>query len=222
MNIPSPALNAIRTSLKANTLLTKLEILDTTVFNVDFSSEIRFKLKELVILFVRNKVQEQNINFFLKTQSDTLEVLTFDRWRNADLMKTIVFMPRLRKFTLQMSLSESCKLKFVHQNSSVVVLNLEVSEYCEKVEIRSLLTAFPKVESLNIKNRNFNDEIANYIPESLIFLKRLAVSSFRAVNISNEAFYLNLEEINCSYQGVLPSSSKLFEKLNGNYKFVKF
>lgn len=76
--------------------------------SVDFSSNIDFKLKELAIGFLNvwkyeslSPLPMKNINLFLKTQKDSLEKLTVNAWENAEVIKTILSMPRLKYLTLR-------------------------------------------------------------------------------------------------------------------------
>lgn len=66
----------IKTCLKNNKKLKNLTFHHAPIFNEDFSSEISFKLTKFSFNFWEKENQQRNLNFFLKTQKDTLEDLT--------------------------------------------------------------------------------------------------------------------------------------------------
>lgn len=68
----------IKTCLKNNKKLKNLTFHHAPIFNEDFSSEISFKLTKFSFNFWEKENQQRNLNFFLKTQKDTLEDLTID------------------------------------------------------------------------------------------------------------------------------------------------
>lgn len=105
---PELAVDAIRTTLKMNANLNTLELHHGTVFSKDFSSEIKFKLKSLKVLVTESEPQLlQNLHSFLMLQKNNLEELIFESLVTFESLKTIVSMPRLKKF------------RFVDHNTSI-------------------------------------------------------------------------------------------------------
>lgn len=153
--MPKPALDAIRTSLKMNANLKKLELYrGNLVFSKDFSSEINFKLKSFDIEFYEFKPQWlSNLHSFLITQKDNLEELKI-KFATVEALKTIMTMPRLKTFSLFETISigeieiaaESCP-----PNHSVTDLRIPRFSYNIK-SYRSFSKVFPKVEALQIKD----------------------------------------------------------------------
>lgn len=208
--IPSTAIVAIKSTLKSNRGIQKLSLCGPSFFEEDFSTGINFSLKELSILYFR-EVNQENLISFLKTQQNSLETLTIDKWKGEELTATILSMPRLRKLTL-----------FVHMNSidtipgdckSNTIVDLHVTLFLGSVEFENFLKSFPKVERLKISQSAFTNEIADSIPEIFKCLKRLFVQVWCATTLSNEAFFMNLDRIEGDC--VELNSNELFQKLNG-------
>lgn len=182
------------------------------MFKEDFSSEISFKLTELHIRIVMNDLEQRNLNLFLKTQVGTLEVLTIGHRQTmgAEDLKTILSMPRLKKLNLGTSGIRVSELAVgnLPQNQSVTSLYFTAFQNND-VLVKTLLKALPKVEYLKIQN--MSEEITDFISETCKSLKHLVVCNFRLQNVSNEAFFLNLQEFTCQQVG--RSSKNLSKRL---------
>lgn len=102
-SISQNALDAIKTSLKMKNRLKKLNIYSTPKFDIDFVAEVNFKLTELDLrgFLFDGPFSVQLFNKFLVTQNDTLKILVLSGWHKIfRIMKTILSMPRLKKFCL--------------------------------------------------------------------------------------------------------------------------
>lgn len=208
--LPQSVLDAVRTSIKSSSGLKTLAFHAPLLFTEKFLPEI--KLKELTINIFKedpNYTLYDNLNLFLKTQRETLEILNFTGYMNAGLgtLKIVSSMHRLKEVDLGI----------VHNIDANVISTIQQCHSVEKFDClidstesaKSILNIFPKVKLLKIYE--LTDEIADFIPDACIFLKKLHVKRFCAENISNEAFYLNLDEL-CSDD---PICEVLYEKLNG-------
>lgn len=227
-NISPFQLNAVRKCLKSNKQLKHLALFGAPLFKEDFSTDIGFQLRKLIIGCCpsgRNRQNRyetfpmKNINSFLKTQVSSLETLTLYGLENAEILRTILSMLRLKSLTLRVfSAIRPAVLasESFAQSKSITYLNIERFD----PDFVFKLSAFPNVEILKIET--FDDESANVIAESCKSLKKLSVRHFFAMNISNEAFFLGLKEFTCktinTYQSAENMSRKvLFEKLNVKY-----
>lgn len=181
--ISSSALNSIRTSFKLNKGLKKLIIYGGSVFNEDFSTEIVFKLKAFSIFWLDTDIQRRNLNFFLKTQSDTIETLMINEWIGAEAMNTVLLMPRLKRIELRIFHVDPSKIaaETLSPNYSVTHLFL-TKDWNKKFVLKHFLKALPKIEFLRIPY--ITDEIAESISKTCKSLKRLSVICYALKNLS--------------------------------------
>lgn len=100
-----------------------------------------------------------------------------------DIFNIIASMPRLRELTLEGDIKIEVALP---QNHSVRILDLK--EFCNGFDF--IMMAFPNVENLTMKS--VDETAADLISESFPSLIKLAVVDFRAENLSNPDFFLNL------------------------------
>lgn len=209
--IPTEALNAIRKTLKSNKRLKTLSFSGLSLFNEDFSTGISFNLRQLTIHFGYEEFHRRNLISFLESQKDSLEALEMDEWKDEELAKTILSLPRLKKLTFFVYSTNSI------ENIAVGFESLSVVDLCVTLvlgftKFENFLKAFPKVEAFKISQACFTDEVADTIPKIFKSLKRLWVQFFSANNISNETFYMNLEKIES--HGLHAGSKQLADKLN--------
>lgn len=205
-------LNAIITSLKSNNNLKKLQINNNSVFHVDFSHEISFKLTELVIDSLKKgeRHQQRNINLFLKTQRDTLETLEIIEWAGDDVLTTISSMPRLHNLTLGTFGIDRLELAAASLPQNHSVKHLCLTRYWHVAAVhKNILNVFPKVELLEMFC--ITDELADLISETWKSLKHLSVHKFSLQNISNDEFFFNLEKFTCKC--VSEGSEEMFNLL---------
>lgn len=183
------------------------------LFDENILPEFSFKLTEFTVQANQiNPGVQRNLNLFLKNQSSTLDVLSIESgtFFNAEVVKTVLSMPRLKKFILSAGRIRDLAPVFdtSQRNHSVTALHLTDYE-SDHVSIQILLKAFPNVETFSF--RTMRDEMAEFIAKHCKNLKHLSVSYFHADNISNEEFYLNLETFRCAV--VNTNCSRLYEKL---------
>lgn len=214
LDFPPSAVNAMRTCLKINIGLEYLILHSESVFSEDFSSEIRFNLRNLQTGFGGNQIQRRNLNSFLKTQRNSLKSLVIINWMGIDVFKTVLSMPGLTHlFLVANDLAEpEFLVENFKENNSVVSLQLwlDFSIDDEAVsKFKTFLKAFPKVQSLKILNMDNN--IADFISETCVFLKKLSVEFFMASKVADESFFFNLESLESKV--VFCGASDLFEKL---------
>lgn len=216
--MPSTAVNAIRIVLCSNKRLKKLEFHDDSLFSEDFSTTISCKLKEFnfVALDCKSQHNRQNLNLFLISQRDTLEILEVNGWAGIEVKETVLLLPRLKKLTFGENFASSLTQasEVLTQNRTVTTLTLLNSLNLAYLCFNIILPAFRKLESLEISS--MPNDVADMIAESCKCLKRLFVRFYCVTNIKepNVAFYLNLEEFRCNY--VAPTASiPLLERLGG-------
>lgn len=221
--VPLPAMNAIKTCINCNKRLKTLVLGCKILFNDEFLSTISSKLTDFK-LFPSNYSDQPpwtlqlrgNLNLFLISQSDTLEVLKISEWMGHDVMRTILSMPNLKKLTLGMDGVNYSGIGNWQKNHSVTDLYLLEGFFCVANNpscYEPFFKAFRKVESLRIEK--LTDTLANRIPKTYPFLKKLTVRNFYANHVSNKAFYLNLAEFNCFFKPYSYQSNQLFESLRG-------
>lgn len=203
--------NAAITILKSNRRLKELELINSSLFTRDVSTEFSFHLKVFRLFDLSDDTQIlKNLDMFLKTQSGTIEKLFIQSWTAMKVFKTISSFHRLKKLYLGLLFSPlDYNIEDLPQNHSVTELFLNVTIVDNSLE--TLLKAFPKLEVLIFPF--FTDETADLISETAQSLRRLCVDNFKARIIANETFYCNLVEFHCIM--VEASSRKLFEKLKG-------
>lgn len=148
----------LRNSVKRMSLLKTFQA-SGSFFAEDVPLDVTFKLTELVILEVDSEVRHQNTNLFLKTQSDTLEILKIDYHLHidAEFLKIVLLMPRLRKLTLETSRYQQMEPVIEKLPESHSITDLSLFYINGYDELTNLLRAFPKVENLKIKK--LDDEI---------------------------------------------------------------
>lgn len=212
LTIPPYALEALRNSMNENknlkTLLTFIH------FDKEFSSGVKFKLTELHLYHRRSGFS----NAFLQTQRDCLESLLSDGTLNYYHWKTILLMKRLKKLDIS-SLPDAqiFILKNLRRNHSVI--ELKVASLYPDLRLKAVLRSFPKVQFLEIHGSFIiTCDIANFIAETFVSLRKLFVDEFAATRIKNEDFYLKLEELKSKYLNA--TSLELFTRLKGEYECI--
>lgn len=152
---------------------------------------------------------QKSLVSFLEKQSDSLEVLSIMNICNADHLKIILSMPRLRKLCFAAAIADFSDLavESLPKSLSVTKLKLLAGNMVDK----ALLGAFPKVQSLEILG--INNELADLISKTCKSLKHLHVERFLATKVSNEAFFLNLATFTCEDVDGRSSAYQLYQKL---------
>lgn len=203
--------------MNANKQLKKLSIEGKDLFYDDLLSKTTCKLTDIIISLDPSPKVRQNLILFLKMQSESLKYLKIKTWMGKEVMDTILSMPHLIELSLGLRLWHySAVPENLGQSQSIVRLEIFQGDRIEFAWYESLLKAFPKVESLVIFE--LDNSLADLISENCKSLKRLSSFHFNATDVSNEAFYLNLEELSCQIKKQ-NSSQQLFEKLNGKSYF---
>lgn len=203
--------DVLRTILKSNKRLKKLELCGSSLFSQNFSSEIDFKLTEFLFNGLSdNSDYLQNFNQFLITQRDSLERLRVERWINVQVFGTILSMSRLKKLFLDVQNLPPFTNREDFSRSQLIT-SLELSDFQNKcvMECTVLLQAFPNLKYLQI-SRMYN-ELADAISVGCKSLKRLHVERFEVVKIQNIEFFSKLEEFTCSC--VVNCSNTLYESI---------
>lgn len=216
---------AILNGLKYNKNLKQLRFVGySLLFNTNFSTGISFRLKELVISGLLDEARNfHNINLFLITQREKLEILTIGHFINSEILKTILSMPRLKKLYLAVGIHNS-QAGFSVENflPSQSVTSLSVPYFDgQKDFFKLILKVFPNIEFLELDS--LHDEDANVISDHCQHLKHLSVWTFKGENFSNEAFYLSLRKFErtnvWSYEANVDALSK---KLNVQKKLIYY
>lgn len=212
--LPRLALDAVRNNITSSPGIKTLTFYAPLLFTEKFLPEI--KLKELNMRFLHlNSTLYDNLNLFLKTQRETLEILNFIGFMkaNVETIKIISSMHRLKEVDLGMVYNiDANEISTVQQSLSVEKFTLVDCMINTTESSKSILNIFPQVKHLKIYK--LTKKIANFIPEKCKSLKRLHVNRFCARNISDEAFYLNLDELR-SEETDDSVCKVLYEKLNG-------
>lgn len=208
---PPSALEAVKTCLNLSKRLKKLHLNGDSDILFSILTTISCKLTEFNFLHnpnLRWSLQLlPNLNLFLISQYNTLEVLEIHKWMGHDVMKTIISLPRLKKIVLEVKNVNYSEIGSWKQNLSVVDLHL-ITEF-SNVWFEPFFEAFPKLESLRLDDM-FSDYAADLIPRTYPTLRKLSFKKFAATNVSNWDFYLNLEEFS-SYFIPHDLSIQLFE-----------
>lgn len=188
------------------------------LFREKFLPEI--KLKELDLRFLHgDSIHYRNVNLFLKTQKETLEILALEQIIGHETLTTILSLQRLKKLKfgeiIEINPSEILEAVFP-QNLSVETLTIYK---CRSNLSAWFLRTLPKIKFFNIVF--LDDEVADFISISCKFLTHIQAHWFCAKNIADEPFFLNLEKF-CSWKiGIRePRSRVLFKKLGGVKKRV--
>lgn len=162
---------------------------------------------KLTFFETTNGVLHKNLNLFLATQKDSLKVVKINSSMDVECLKIIFSMPRLEKLLLGKFNITDLKIAAEGMQKKYSVTHLHLTDdRNENQAVKILLTAFPNVEYLRLCK--VDDKIATSISDNGKSLKRLSVKNFYARKISNEAFYLNLEKINCYYMYVMTQYSQ--------------
>lgn len=193
------------------------------LFREDVSNEISFKLRRLTFGPATYEAETQrNFNLFLKTQTQTLKILTIFGYTDVAVVKTIFSMPSLIAVCLAVDTIQGLEISEATfpQNQSVFILIL-TEFWVDMTALKVILKGFPKLQTLKIAN--ITDEIADSISAVCTTLEILDCDYFFAKNVTDEKFFLKLKQFTCQEFSLPESpgtdSQKLFEKLNG--KLVK-
>lgn len=209
-------MKAIRSCLISNKDLKKLKLDNLPVFDEDISTRISFKLKELSLGLQRFRQNaKENLNLFLKAQSDSLETLETMTWMGFEVMRTVLSMPCLKSLTLNgitFADPEEFAAENFPQNHSVT--SLDFNNFCINEMTDSVLKLFPNVVALKLFC--MNDGTSPLIVNNCKSLKYFSVVIFQTENIENESFFLNLEEF--FSECIRGYCFELFKKLNGKRK----
>lgn len=167
---------------------------------------------KLTVFEINIEKSYPDLNSFLITQKDSIQVLKLRQQLTLDLMKTIFTIPRLKKLDLGTFCSNDLKVAVQTLPKNLSVTELLLFQDKGNASIEMFLTFFPNVEFLKIPH--VDDDTADLISRKAKHLKRLSVKNFFARSISNEAYFLNLEQINCFYTYVFSQfSQKLKQRM---------
>lgn len=205
-HISSLARDAIKTILRSNAGIKILGI-HFNVFNLLFSEDIakivKFKLKEFHandLYRVPSTYSNMTDNFekFLRVQMETLEEVTIGDWMGIEIIKMVLHMPRLKKLTMK---------GFHHAAHDIDWKNLELRKNTEIMDfyfndmsnnwkiLVKLICALPNLKTLKLYSM---DQISMmFLSVTCPGLKSLEVEHFRAINITNEKLFRNLEKFSC-------------------------
>lgn len=169
------------------------------------SPELHSKLTDFE--WIHDEWSYINLNWFLMKQKNSLKVVKISRQMDLERLKIILPMPRLKELALGSYFIGDLKLaaEGLQPNLSLTHLHLP-NDRNENASVKILLTLFPNVEFLKLWH--VDDKTADSISEIGKNLKSLSVTNFFARKISNEAFYLNLEKLNCYYVYVFSHYSR--------------
>lgn len=115
--------------------------------------KIDFKLNELNLHLLNDERMYRNLNLFLKSQSDSIEILKTNSWMDVEVMNTILSMPRLTYLALDEKTYDSpgkLAAENFPQNHSVTSLDLSNHRIYETTDL--ILKLFPKVKNLKLPN----------------------------------------------------------------------
>lgn len=171
--------------------------------------------------FNQNHRTRQNINLFLKTQRNTLEIVKFGKWMGVEIMKTILLMPCLKEFILrQLEIDpiEQTPERFP-QSYSITCLELPSFENPDAVINKMFLKAFPKVETLNIRSMPC-EELSDLIPEAFRFLKKVKFDFFYCETLPKTFSHVEVLEtpdLNDEVAASIPEAFKSLKKLTVHF-----
>lgn len=184
-------------------MLQLLQLGENSVFNVDFSSEIQFQLDSLCLFFHEQETQSlKYLRSFLITQKKILKDV-----------KTIVVQPHLNKIRIL----ETNSIYQIKAPSEILPPNqfttiLIDSLYWYQTRLYDDVSKmFPKSEVLHVTT--FCNQTAASISKHFKTLKSLHCENFKATNIIDESFFINLQEFTTSRQ-VSTEFLDLSNKLN--------
>lgn len=155
---------AIEVSANSNTNLKSLRLEVDAMFNENFSFNI--KLKEFASCNLPEKPDAlMNLDRFLMSQKETLEVLTITHSVDAAILETILSMPRLKKLYMKVD-NDNLKLaaSYFEPNYSVTKLSLPYF-MTEHLPIKLIFKFFPMVDYLKVADK--------FLPEQSIWLRKM-------------------------------------------------
>lgn len=207
-------LNFIRTTLGLNKKLKVLRIpYESSLFGLLASTKLKLKEIKVDIYFGNYADMQQNCELYLESQRETLETVMIGEVKGAGIVKTVLSMQRLKKLFLTLNCSNPSGYEAANfpKNHSITYLRLSIFTP-EMIIYKHIFDAVPKVEILYLSR--LDHELAEWIPETCKLLKRLSFYIFDVESISNETFYMNLQEFSCR---LVHGSELLFKKLNGKF-----
>lgn len=207
-----PTLNFIRTTLGLNKKLKVLRNPHQSLFNSLLAST-NLKLEEIKVdgYFGKYADLQRNCELYLESQKERLETVIIKKVKGAGIVKTVLSMQRLKTLFLTLYHSNPSEYEATNfpKNNSITDLCLRIYTP-ESIIYKHILDAVPKVEILHVTI--LDHKLAEWIPETCKLLKRLSLYIFDVESISNETFYMNLQEFSCRH---VHRSKNLFKNLNG-------
>lgn len=222
-DIPQNYLNAIRIILQSNKKLKTFKTACSSLFIDEFPFEMGFALTKFEVCWWFNQKHRtrQNINLFLKTQRNTLEIVKFGKWMGVEIMKTILLMPCLKEFILsQLEIDplEQTPERFP-QSHSITSLELPRFENPNAVINKMFLKAFPKVETLNITSMPC-EELSDLIPEAFRSLKKVKfdlIYQETSPKTFSHVEILETPDLNDEVAASIPEAFKSLKKLTVHF-----